>query len=174
MDKADRQNYCKDCDRSIYSTSENARTCDCNIEDNGYYNLAGDKCYCKVVNGKRAEKYPWENQLMYNTVADGCIQDLLNIIEQMCSQPDVLNNPIEYGVKLGIQTAINIIEAHKKASNTFYVEVKEGLNQEIDREILSKYLDEAFSISRDNYGLPFSSDVADYLIKNNVTVRKEK
>jgi hypothetical protein len=36
------------------------KNCDVNIEDNGYYNLAGEKCYCKIVNGKRAEKYPWE------------------------------------------------------------------------------------------------------------------
>ena len=56
----DRETYCKDCDRSIYATGELSRSCDTNIEDNGYYNLAGEKCYCKIVNGKRAEKYPWE------------------------------------------------------------------------------------------------------------------
>lgn len=55
-----RETYCKDCDRSIYATGELRRSCDTNIDDNGYYNLAGEKCYCKIVNGKRAEKYPWE------------------------------------------------------------------------------------------------------------------
>ena len=55
-----RMEYCKDCDRSIYATGDLARSCDSNIADNGYYNLAGEKCYCKIVNGERAEKYPWE------------------------------------------------------------------------------------------------------------------
>ena len=56
----DRNEYCKDCERSIYATGDLARSCDNNIADNGYFNLAGEKCYCKIVNGKRAEKYPWE------------------------------------------------------------------------------------------------------------------
>lgn len=56
----DRKEYCKDCELSIYATGILARSCDINIADNGYYNLAGEKCYCKIVNGKRAEKYPWE------------------------------------------------------------------------------------------------------------------
>ena len=60
MTEQERQNYCKNCDRSIYSTSPAARSCDCNVQDNGYYNLADSKCYCKITNGKRAEKYPWE------------------------------------------------------------------------------------------------------------------
>ena len=55
-----RETYCKDCDRSIYATGALRRSCDTNINDNGYYNLAGEKCYCKTVSGKRAEKYPWE------------------------------------------------------------------------------------------------------------------
>lgn len=55
-----RETYCKDCDRSIYATGELRRSCDTNIDDNGYYNLAGEKCYCKIVSGKRVEKYPWE------------------------------------------------------------------------------------------------------------------
>ena len=55
-----RETYCKDCDRSIYATGALRRSCDTNINDNGYYNLAGEKCYCKIVSGKRAEKYPWE------------------------------------------------------------------------------------------------------------------
>ena len=56
----DRNSYCKDCDRSIYATGLLANSCDTNIENNGYYNGAGKKCYCKIVNGKMAEKYPWE------------------------------------------------------------------------------------------------------------------
>lgn len=56
----DRNNYCKDCDRSIYATGILAKSCDTNVEDNGHYNLASERCYCKIVNGKRAEKYPWE------------------------------------------------------------------------------------------------------------------
>ena len=56
----DRANYCKNCDRSIYAEGLLANSCDTNVADNGYYNLAGDKCYCKLVNGKRAEKYSWE------------------------------------------------------------------------------------------------------------------
>lgn len=58
----DRNNYCKDCDRSIYASGALARSCDSNIENNGYYNHAGEKCYCKIVNGERAEKYPWEEK----------------------------------------------------------------------------------------------------------------
>lgn len=54
----DRENYCKDCDRSIWGNSP--FKCDVNIEDNGYYNLADEKCFCKITNGKRAEKYSWE------------------------------------------------------------------------------------------------------------------
>jgi hypothetical protein len=61
-EKIDRNNYCKDCDRSIYSTGLLKNSCDVNVEDSGYYNLAGEKCYCKITNGKRAEKYPWEEE----------------------------------------------------------------------------------------------------------------
>lgn len=61
MTENERKDYCKDCDRSIFSKSALAYSCDCNIEDNGYFNGAGDKCYCKIVNGKRAEKYSWEH-----------------------------------------------------------------------------------------------------------------
>lgn len=56
----DRNTYCRDCDRSIWGD----KSCDTNVEDNGYFNLAGDKCYCKIVNGVRAEKYPWEERLV--------------------------------------------------------------------------------------------------------------
>ena len=56
MTEQERKNYCKDCDRSIWGKYHN---CDTNIEDNGYYNRSGI-CYCKIVNGVRAEKYPWE------------------------------------------------------------------------------------------------------------------
>ena len=52
----DRDKYCRDCDRSIWGD----KSCDVNVADNGYYNLADEKCYCKIVNGVRAEKYPWE------------------------------------------------------------------------------------------------------------------
>lgn len=52
----DRNTYCRDCDRSIWGN----KSCDVNVEDNGYFNLSDEKCYCKVVNGIRAEKYPWE------------------------------------------------------------------------------------------------------------------
>lgn len=55
----DRENYCKDCDRSIYGEYP---SCDVNIENNGLYVMAGPKCYCKITNGKRAEKYPWEER----------------------------------------------------------------------------------------------------------------
>lgn len=58
----DRNNYCKNCDRSIYATGTLANSCDNNISDNGYYNGAGEKCYCKIVNGERIEKYPWEDR----------------------------------------------------------------------------------------------------------------
>ena len=53
----DRDNYCKDCDRSIWGKSP--VKCDLNIENNGKY-VCPDKCYCKIVNGKRVEKYSWE------------------------------------------------------------------------------------------------------------------
>lgn len=55
----DRENYCKDCDRSIYGKHP---SCDVNIENNGLYVMAGPKCYCKITNGKMAEKYPWQER----------------------------------------------------------------------------------------------------------------
>ena len=58
MSEIDRENYCKDCDKSIYGVFP---CCDINIENDGKYVGADDKCFCKIVNGKRAEKYPWEN-----------------------------------------------------------------------------------------------------------------
>lgn len=54
-----RDDYCKDCDRSIYGKYHD---CDVNIENNGKYVMADDKCYCKIVDGKRAEKYPLERR----------------------------------------------------------------------------------------------------------------
>lgn len=54
-----RDDYCKDCDRSIYGKYHD---CDVNIENNGKYVMAGEKCYCKIINGERAEKYPWESE----------------------------------------------------------------------------------------------------------------
>ena len=57
MENRGREKYCKDCDRSIYGKYHD---CDVNIENNGKYVMADSKCYCKIVDGKRAEKYPWE------------------------------------------------------------------------------------------------------------------
>ena len=57
MDK--RETYCKDCDRSIHGRYHD---CDINIENDGRYVKGDSKCYCKIVNGKRAEKYPWEGE----------------------------------------------------------------------------------------------------------------
>ena len=59
MTDEERKTYCRDCDRSIYGKYHD---CDVNIEDNGYYNLADDKCWCKIVNGKRPYPYPWETR----------------------------------------------------------------------------------------------------------------
>lgn len=59
MTTIDRENYCKDCERSIYAEHP---SCDVNIENNGRYVMAGPKCYCKIVNGKMAEKYPWQEK----------------------------------------------------------------------------------------------------------------
>lgn len=48
--EVDRENYCKDCKRSIYGEY---RDCDINIENNGRYVGPGvngePKCGCKVV-----------------------------------------------------------------------------------------------------------------------------
>jgi len=49
-----RETYCNDCDRSIYGKYHD---CDVNIENDGEYVMADDKCYCKITNGKMAEKY---------------------------------------------------------------------------------------------------------------------
>lgn len=57
MTELDRDNYCRDCDRSIHGKNP---SCDINIENNGKYVMADDKCYCKIKNGKMAEKYPWQ------------------------------------------------------------------------------------------------------------------
>lgn len=54
----DVENYCKDCDRSIYGDFP---SCDVNIENNGKYVSTG-KCFCKITNGKRAEKWSWEER----------------------------------------------------------------------------------------------------------------
>lgn len=42
--KVDRENYCKDCKRSIYGEYKN---CDVNIENNGKY-TSNHECGCKV------------------------------------------------------------------------------------------------------------------------------
>lgn len=57
MTDEERKAYCNDCDRSIHGKYHD---CDMNIENNGEYVHADEKCYCKIVGGKRAEKYPWE------------------------------------------------------------------------------------------------------------------
>ena len=41
----DRENYCKDCKRSIWSEFP---SCDVNIENNGRYVGSGEKCHCKI------------------------------------------------------------------------------------------------------------------------------
>lgn len=55
----DTENYCKDCDRSIYGEYP---SCDINIENDGRYVKAGSPCYCKVNStvGGMVEKYPWK------------------------------------------------------------------------------------------------------------------
>ena len=57
MNETERMIYCNNCDRSINGKYHD---CDVNLENGGKYVMAGDKCYCKIVDGKRAEKYPWE------------------------------------------------------------------------------------------------------------------
>lgn len=64
MTEEERKTYCKNCDRSIYATGILARSCDNNIADNGYFNLAGDYCSCKIVDGVsvlRAKNQPNKN-----------------------------------------------------------------------------------------------------------------
>ena len=54
----DIENYCKDCDRSIYGKYP---SCDTNIENDGKYTKPGTPCYCKCREGVgMVEKYPWE------------------------------------------------------------------------------------------------------------------
>jgi len=56
----DTENYCKDCDRSIYGKYP---SCDINIENNGKYTKPGAPCYCKCREGVgMVEKYPWERR----------------------------------------------------------------------------------------------------------------
>lgn len=52
------ENYCKDCERSIYGSYSD---CDTNIENDGRYTRCGTPCYNKCRKGSgMAEKYPWE------------------------------------------------------------------------------------------------------------------
>lgn len=51
-----KDNYCKDCIRSIWGD----KSCDNNVENNGKYTLAGEKCYCKCNKNGMVEKYPWQ------------------------------------------------------------------------------------------------------------------
>lgn len=54
----DKRSYCKDCKRSVYGEYKN---CDINIINGGEYHK-DTPCYCKIgLDGKMAEKYPWEN-----------------------------------------------------------------------------------------------------------------
>ena len=56
MSKKD--DYCKDCDRSIYGSYP---SCDINIENNGKFPMGeNDVCYCKVKNGNMVEDYKHE------------------------------------------------------------------------------------------------------------------
>lgn len=48
------ENYCKDCDRSIWGQFP---SCDVNIENEGRYTQGNHPCYCKIVNGKAVEVY---------------------------------------------------------------------------------------------------------------------
>ena len=53
----DTENYCRDCDRSIYGKYP---SCDINIENNGKY-VGSGKCYCKTRAGVgMVERYHWE------------------------------------------------------------------------------------------------------------------
>lgn len=58
-DLINRETYCNECDRSIHGKYHD---CDVNIENDGKYALGDEKCYCKIVNGKMVEKYPWERR----------------------------------------------------------------------------------------------------------------
>jgi len=58
-DWRDKENYCKDCDISIYGN--NPFKCDLSIENNGKYVRSG-KCFCKIKDGKMAESYSWEER----------------------------------------------------------------------------------------------------------------
>ena len=55
----DNKDYCRDCDRSIYGKYHD---CDINIENDGAYVMSGSKCYCKIKDGERVEKFPWEGK----------------------------------------------------------------------------------------------------------------
>lgn len=52
MTEEERQNYCKDCARSIYSDGPLGHSCDMNVEDKGYYNHANYPCYTRVEKGE--------------------------------------------------------------------------------------------------------------------------
>lgn len=56
MTEQERETYCKDCTRSIWGEHPD---CDINIENNGKYVMAGEKCFCKVDEKGMVERYPW-------------------------------------------------------------------------------------------------------------------
>ena len=53
MDEEKRNSYCRDCKRSIWGDS----SCDENVENNGKYVGAEDKCYCKCDEDGMVERY---------------------------------------------------------------------------------------------------------------------
>ena len=53
MTDEERNSYCKGCKRSIWGDS----SCDVNVENNGKYVGAEDKCYCKCDGNGMVEKY---------------------------------------------------------------------------------------------------------------------
>ena len=54
MTERERETYCRDCIKSIYGKYP---CCDVNIENNGKYPMANEKCYSKTVDEKLVEKF---------------------------------------------------------------------------------------------------------------------
>lgn len=79
----DRRTYCIDCKRSIYGEYKN---CDVNVVNEGEYHK-DTPCYCKIgLDGKLAEKYPWENEKkIVNKSYDDLIrrEDVLDILKEV-------------------------------------------------------------------------------------------
>lgn len=62
MNDINAEAYCKDCERSIYGR----RYKDCDVNNEGLYTNGNCACYCRFINGKRAEKFP-----CYCKIVDG-------------------------------------------------------------------------------------------------------